>query len=306
MKIIVSNVAVLVTFALVGWILSKMKIVSSQNVKLLSALEVWLFLPCKTFQGFRTNFTTVYLSEKYMLLVASAAILAILAVLNSLLVPLVVKDRYRQKIVRYSLTVPNYGYFGYALAEGIWGELALLNVLIFAMPISVYTYTEGYRLLMNKEKVSLRRMINPVFCAVLIGCLFGLMGWNLPPVFDSVVEKSAACMSPVSMLLTGILISEYPIKQMLKKRSVYLITVLRLLVIPLVLGVLLRFVFTEEIVMTAVLLYAMPCGLNTIIFPTLVGEDCRMGASLAMVSTLCSMISVPICIQAAQWLCGTL
>lgn len=301
MEVVISNVAILASFSLIGWVLSKLHILNSEHVKLLSALEVWVFLPCKTFQGFASNFTIAYLSEKYPILIVSVVVLSALVALNRLLVPIVVKDSYQQNIIRYSLTVPNYGYFGYALVESIWGDLALLNMLIFALPISFYTYTEGYRMLTQKDRVSLKRLINPVFVAVLLGCVFGLMQWELPAVLNSIAEKSAACMAPISMLLSGIMISEYPIREIIKSKSAYVISAMRLLVIPLVLCFVLQFFCQKELVLVAVLLYAMPCGMNTIIFPSMIGEDCRPGASLALISTLCSLITIPICVRMVEW-----
>jgi predicted permease len=50
----------------------------------------------------------------------------------------------------------------------------------------------------------------------------------------------------------------------------------------------------REVAKSAALVLAMPCGLNTIIFPKLVGEDCEIGASLACVSTILSCISIPL------------
>jgi len=303
MKVVISNVAILVIFSLIGWILRKKNILSGENLKLLSVLEVWVFLPCKTFQGFASNCNVPYLSEKYLIIVVSIVILTVLVILNRWLVPMVVKGDYRQKIVRYSLTVPNYGYFGYALIESIYGELALLDMMMFALPISFYTYTEGYRMLTNQKTVSLRRIVNPVFISILIGCVFGLTQWELPLILNDVVNKSAACMAPVSMLLAGIMIAEYSTKEILRNKAAYGIAILRLLGIPMMLCLVLSPFFAREIMLVAVLFYAMPCGMNTIIFPNLIGEDCKLGASLAMISTVASLITIPLCVQVIEFLC---
>jgi predicted permease len=43
-------------------------------------------------------------------------------------------------------------------------------------------------------------------------------------------------------------------------------------------------------------LYAMPCGMNTIVYPKLVEKDCRLGAATVLVSTVLSLITIPLCI----------
>ena len=44
-------------------------------------------------------------------------------------------------------------------------------------------------------------------------------------------------------------------------------------------------------------LFAMPCGLNTIVFPRLVGEKCEIGAGLAFISSILSLITLPLLVQ---------
>jgi len=75
----------------------------------------------------------------------------------------------------------------------------------------------------------------------------------------------------------------------------------RLILIPLALCFALTPFIDKEILMIVVLLYSMPCGLNTIVFPQMVGEDCRPGASMAMLSTLACLFTIPFCMQVLAW-----
>lgn len=303
METIISNVAILAAFVLIGWLLGKRNIVNSQHAKILSALTVWIFLPCKSFKGFVSSFTLKYLSEKYQIILSSLAVMVALVTITWLLVPKVVKDSYQQKIIRYSLTLSNYGHFGYAFIESVWGPQMLLNALMFGLPFSCYAYTEGYRLLTNQDKISLKRIVNPVVVAMFAGCLVGLSGIRLPVVLTSVVEKASSCVAPISMLLTGIMVSDFSLKDIFRSRSAYIVCAFRLLIIPFLLCFILHYIFPKEIVMITVLMQAMPCGLGPIIFPNLVGEDCHTGAALAMLSTIGSLVTIPVCVQMVECLC---
>ena len=302
MQAMFENVAVLLIFAFIGWFLGKRHILSCQNLKLLSVLEVWVFLPCNALRSFSSNFTVAYFREKYPLLVLSVVILTFFSTATSIIIPKLVKDPYRQNIFRYSLITPNYGYVGYALVQGVYGELMLLNAQLFALPLSVFTNSAGYRMLTNSGKVSWKKMISPSIVAILIGCVLGLTGWGLPSVLANVVGKGAACMGPISMLLAGITISEFPLSQLLKDKSAYLISAFRLVIIPVTLALVLSRFMSRDAVLVAVLIYACPCGLNTIVYPKLVGQDCRPGASMAMISTLSALLTLPLCVQLLDWL----
>ena len=52
----------------------------------------------------------------------------------------------------------------------------------------------------------------------------------------------------------------------------------------------------DDVVIPALMMYAMPCGLNTIIVPRLIGEDCKPGAALALLSNLLACVTVPLCV----------
>ena len=104
-------------------------------------------------------------------------------------------------------------------------------------------------------------------------------------------------MGPISMLLTGITVSQFRMKALIVNIRAYIVTAVRLVVVPVVLALLLRVVGLGFAVTAAVCIFAMPCGLNTIVYPQLVGEDFKNGASLALLSTAFSLITIPLCLN---------
>jgi len=304
MQALIENVFVLIFFAFAGWFLGTRHILSSQNSKLLSVLEIWVFLPCNMLKSFSKNFTLSYFREKYPLIILSACLVVSLMLLNAFLVPKFVKGKYQQNVLRYSLTAPNYGYVGYPLIQSVYGDLMLLNAQVFAIPMSVYTSSEGYRLLTNGDSVSLKKIINPTLVAIIVGATLGLTGVQLPNVVNTIIANGSSCMGPISMLLAGITISDYDIKELLRNKTSYIVTLFRLLLIPLTLCVILKSFVSKDILMIVVLIYCMPCGLNTIVFPKMIGEDCRPGASMAMISTVACLVTIPLCMQILEWIAG--
>lgn len=295
MFIVMQQVLLLILFAAVGYILCKAGKVNSAHTKLLSALQVYVFLPCTVVNTYSANFTVPYIREKYPLLLASFVVMGIMIVVGNVLSKMLAEEGYLRAVYCYSLTVSNYGFFGYPLVSGLFGELMLQNAMIFALPISMYTYTLGYAML-TKTKFSPKRFFNPVMTASVIGAVIGLSGLELPYVLDSLVSKSAACMAPVGMLLAGMVISEFDFPALLKGKNNYIVAGLRLLVIPCAIAGSLKLLGFEDIVIPALMMHAMPCGMNTIVFPRLLGEDCSTGASLTLITSLLACITVPICV----------
>ena len=81
---------------------------------------------------------------------------------------------------------------------------------------------------------------------------------------------------------------------LIKNRKTYIIVFLRLIAIPCAIGAVLLPFGNPVLTQSAVLLFAMPCGLNTIVFPKLVDENCEIGASLAFVSNILACFTIPL------------
>ena len=295
MTVVFEQVLMLVLFAAAGYVLCKKHLSDSKHTKLLSTLEIYVFLPGTVFNTFSKNFTVAYLREKYVLVLISAAVLVIVAVSMHFFSKVLTKDDYRRSVYTYSLSIPNYGYMGYALAGSLFGSETLLNVMIYALSLSMYVYTIGYCML-TKTKLNLKKLLNPVLISMGIGMVVGLVGWQPPALVSTMAEKAAACMAPVSMLLTGMVISEYRFRELLRNKMNYLVSGLRLVALPCLIAGALRLLRLEVAVIPALMIFCMPCGLNTVVFPRMIGEDCETGASLAVISSLASCLTIPLCV----------
>lgn len=296
MLIILEQVAVLLLFCVIGFILAKKNILKPEKGDLLSGMLVYVFMPATCFSTCASNCTVEYITVKYPLILVSAGLLLVIILLAKVSVRFMGKPCYLRDIYEYSLIIPNTGYIGYPLALGLYGSQGLLDMLIFGLPLILYTYTIGYNLLTDrrKEKFSLKKVLTPVTIAMALGCVVGLSGIKLPNMFTQVVEKSAACLAPIGTLLMGMSISEFPFKQMLEDKRIYFITAMRLLAIPVAVFVILKLGRWEFALVPAICSYAMPCGINSIIFPKLIGQDCHNGAGLVLVSTILSVITIPV------------
>ena len=298
MLTVLRQLFVLYTFLGLGFFFGRWKKGQTEHTGLLSFLLVNLFLPAKVFGTFSKNFTVSYLRDNSLTVLASLSLLAILALLSLPLSRLLSKSPFERNVYRYSLTVSNYAYMGYVLAEELFGEQGLTDLILFCIPFAIYTYTVGYALLTGKG-VTWRRVVNPMMIAVLCGMVIGLSGISVPAVFSQVLSSASACVGPLSMLLTGMTLSTFALRELVTDGRAYIFSALRLLILPLfVLGLCLLGEMTgllpPSVLPAAVMMACMPCGLNTIVFPKLVGEDCKIGARLALLTHLFSCLTIPV------------
>lgn len=293
MLTIFEQVFILFLFAAIGYFLCKIRVLKAEYAQLLSGLLVYVFLPCNNFNSFASGFTIAYIKESYLLLLISLGVTILIAIFAFFISRVLSKKSYERGIYEYSLTASNFGYMGYALAESIFGTLGLRNFIMYTIPLTIYVNSYGFCRL-TKRSFSIKKLFNPPTVAMLVGAIWGLFSIPLPEMGWGFLQKSAGCMAPCSMLLMGIVVSQFSLKSLLKEKKVYIITCFRLLLIPIAIGGILMLFCQESIVQIAVLAYVMPCGLNTIVFPRLVNEDCHIGAGLAVVSTVLACITIPL------------
>ena len=293
---IFGQVFIMVAFFLTGYVLCKTKLLSSEHSKPLSVLLIYVFFPLMSFKTFSVQFTVDYLQEKSMLLIVSAVLIPVLAIVSRLISKLLGGNHYEQDVNTYSISTPNIGYMGYPLAEAVYGTGGMLDCMMFGLPMTIYINTVGYNMLTSgkKQKSIWSKIFTPGMIGILVGCFVGIIGLKLPATVMDIAQMGSNCVAPVSMLLTGIALSEFPIKKLLSNKTVYIICVLRLVLVPLVVWGLVKVCGFQSVLIPAVLLYAMPCGMNTIVFPKLVDNDCELGAGTVLISTAISLITIPL------------
>ena len=293
MVLVFEQLFILYIFLFAGWLIGKIKKDKAPHADILSVLLVNLLLPCKVFNTFSKNFTVSYFKEKYSLLIASVILISVLLVLAFFLSKALTKKPYERKVYRYSFAITNYSYLGYVLIESVFGEATLTGFIFFGIPFIIYTYTFGYALLTGGKK-PLKRLLNPITVSIILGMIFGLAGISLPEVLSKAVSMASACVGPTSMLLTGITLSTFALGELLLDKKAYIFSALRLIIIPGMVYLVFRLLGINEVLPMALIITCMPCGLNTIVFPRLIGEDCKPGARLALISHVFALATLPL------------
>ncbi len=180
---------------------------------------------------------------------------------------------------------------GLPLVQAIF-PVEVLNFLLFILPINIYLYSIGYCSLI-KTKLTFKKLINPPLIAIALGALFGLSGLTLPQFAVDFLSTASAPMGPCTMLILGMTLSEYSFVKLLKQPMNYVISAMRLVIIPAAMVLILKLLGITNAIIPALVAYSMPCGLNTVVFPKLVDEDCETGAALALISTGLSLATIP-------------
>jgi len=304
-----NQTAFLFLFIAAGYILSRWKFVPQNAQTVLSKLENTFFIPALVLGTFIDNFTVQTITVAWKLLLGSLA-LAILAIgLSLLCVRFCSKDKYERNIYTYGLCFSNFGFMGNAVVSALFPHI-FLEYLIFTLPLWTLIYLWGVPVLLmggSAEKQTLaqraKSFVNPMFAGMLLGVLIGLTNMPVPQFVSSAVSAAGSCMSPVAMLLTGMTIAQFNLREVLRIKGIYLVTALRLIVFPLLfLGVMVLIPMPEVFATCAICSLAMPLGLNTIIIPSALGKDTKVASGMALVSHVLSCLTIPVVFMLFQYM----
>ena len=315
------QVLVMLFFIAAGYVMERKKALPSDAAKTLSSLLTHFILPAYVAYNLSSSITLQCLSSYAIYLLAGLVCLALFVGIAWLLSVLFGRLFSERRLLLYIFAFSNYSYFGYPLIEAVYGAEMLASVLVFVIPFTIFIYTAGVYMIapkharvvrgrdgrpaMETKKTRHSLHIQPVIPALIFGIAMGLAGVDLTggsnvfvlAAFGKILLAAKNCMSPLSMLLTGLVLARYTLKELFSSWKRAVLALVRLVLIPgIVLGMcmLLRLVTGlngPEYLLIPVIIAAMPVGMNIVIFRE---EDGEESAQVVFLSLLFSVATVPL------------
>lgn len=196
---------------------------------------------------------------------------------------------------RYTLAFPNVAFIGYPVVSALFGPEALFYAVILVLPFNLMTFTLGPLMLTGAKRFSLRQMFSPCVVASILALILALGRLRPPAMIGEALEFVGGVTVPLSLLFVGSLLAGMPLGRMLASPRLWILTAVRLLALPAVLCFLLRWMGTDPLILgVAVTQMAMPAAVNGSILCMEYGGDAECMAQITFVSTLASIVTIPI------------
>lgn len=280
-------VIVLFIILLIGLLLGKMKVINKESSSTLSFLVINVAMPMLIVSSCNLEFNEQTKNEAIWLI-----IMAVAAFLFSILLAQLI---FKNAVPKCATVFSNAGYMGLPVLNSILGAEGLFLGAIFQMVFHVFTWTYGISLFTksNKFKDSLKKMFNPSLVAVAICIALMLTGWKVPSVIKSVLEIVGGLTTPLSMLLIGATLSHVNFKEIIRVKEIYIVTALRLFIIPAFVLLFLLFPNIPKVsVYVVFIINAMPSAAITGILAMKYKNDENLASSIVAFSTLISIVTL--------------
>lgn len=296
-----SPMMVMVVCILIGFLLRKFRLMPENSAAVLSKLEIYVLLPARVLSSFLTYCTVESILSQYKVVLYSAVATVLAVAMGIPLARLFSKKRDERVIYQYSLMIANFGYLGNAIVPEIMGDAALYSYMLYSLPLNIMLYSWAFHTLVPEEKRKhqsvFRKLMNPTMIAMIVGLILGISGLSvhMPGFVTASMKNLSGCMGPVSMILTGFIIGGYDIGGLLKNKRVYIVTFLRLIVLPCILVAVLWLLGADKTTLLLTLIaFGSALGLNTVVVPAAYDGDTRTGASMAMISHVLAGVTIPL------------
>ena len=274
-----------------GYILYRNKTVNDDTTSRLSNILLTITTPCMIAGSFNQAFSVEKLQGLLVSFVLSIGIYTLNIILSNIMYP---KHKQTEK---FSFAFSNAGFLGIPLVTGLLGTEAVFYLAPFISLFYVYAWTYGVVLMSgDKKAVTLKKIIyNPCIWGMLIGIVIFLLPVKpFTPVMEA-VSTLGAMTTPLAMIILGAYMAKTNLLSMFANLKAYQACIYRLILSPVVVIFLFKFLPSAYHEVRTVLLIAAsaPVAVLAPIFAQMFDKDTDYGSQIVCLSTILCLITMP-------------
>lgn len=298
---VLTQVIILLILILLGALLTKVKMLNGETVKGMTDLVLYIVTPCVIVKSFIREFDPA-LTKKLLISFAIAFCAHFGYIILSHLL-LHSKNKAQEKVMRFGAVFANCGFMAVPLLEALVGDLGVFYGTAFIAVFNILVWSYGI-LIMSDDRKALtpeKLIVNPGIIGTAIGLIIFFFNIPIPKVIFEPVSFMAALNTPLPMIIIGYHLANSKLIDGLRNIKAVIAMVLRLLVFPsLVLGVMYLCGIRGEVLVACTISASVPTAANTTMFASKFGADTSLSVSMVSLSTIFSLITIPIIVTIAK------
>ena len=308
-NVIISQMIILFLILTLGYFIFKIKLVDDNFTKQLSALVIKVTMPALLLSS------VLDITERQPLRdvltsfgIAVALFFIVMPIVGFLLAKLFRVKRNSTGLYVFMATFSNVGFMGFPVISALAGEVGLFYAAIYNLVFNVAVFTLGVWLV-NHDKdgessgFDIKLLMSPGVIAALLAIALYFMNIKLPVLLSDTIRSVGSITSPSAMLIIGCTLAKMDVKTVFSDWRLYPWTLIKQIVIPILLWIPLAMIIKNEILLTVTfILFLMPVANNAVLFANTYNGDEELAARSVFLTTLFSLLTVPICVWAVQFI----
>ena len=301
---ILGQMATLFFVIAIGYIVKKAKVMDEVMDKKLSSLILNTALPAMILGSVLTADELPGPIDILITMGLACASFAVMTALALLVTKLLGIHDGHKGVFRFMLTFGNVGFIGFPVLTAIFGSSALIYGSIFNLPFNFLVFTMGVWFIAQdsgrgaKVKMGLKTFLTPANIACLVAIVLTLANVHSVPVLGDAAETLGSFTTPGALLIIGSSLANLPVKGLIGGPRLWIASLVRLVVAPVVVWALFRMLpIDATLIDIMVVLCAMPVATNGTMLCYQYGGDSRTMAQGTFVTTVLSILSIPILVM---------
>lgn len=309
-NIVITQIAILAVVVVIGAIAAKLKVFTSDSKDVLSKVIFNISLPLMLFTNFfRLEATPRLIANSLTVLAISGLVIFFLLLIGWLAARIFKLQGAEAAVFKTHSMFGNTIFLGFPLITALYGFEGLLYASMYQLISSIIMWTAGVIVLSHGNgiswKKSLLKVVNPNTIATLIGLALFLLSIKIPDIILKPMTELGAANTWLSMLYIGAMLVFSNVSGMLRKKSLYIISLNRLVIGPALLISLFYLIgsvagFAPDKLVTSVIILeaSMPCMATVVIMAKEFGSDDSLAVGNVFVSTIFSILTLPLVVMA--------
>lgn len=287
-----------------GYLIVKTGLVRDDDSKVLSKIILYLIVPCVIINAFQVDYTTDTVKGLLIAFAASVMTQVILLVVISVAGRRLHLNEVEVASVYYS----NSGNLIVPIVTFILGQEWVLYGCVFMSVQLVFLWTHCKKIISREASYDWKKIIlNINMISIFIGVVLFFTKIRLPEIIGNTLASVGTMIGPASMIVTGMLFAGMNLKQIFANKRVYFITFLRLIAVPLIALVLIKFsnlasfsADGNKIMLIVFLAIITPSASTVTQMCQVYGNDSKYASAINVMTTLLSIITMPVMVMLFQ------
>lgn len=271
----------------------KTKVITVEGTDILSGIVVKLVLPLYLFNAIASSDLGIGSREVFYAIFLSAVMYLMCGLVGFVLVPLLRPAVEDKPVYIFELMCGNVTYVGIPACTAALGSTAAFYASLMNIPFSLLCFSVGVFLLSGK--LTFRKALNPAFVAGAFAVIVYLFKLPVPKIVIEGAGFVGQIAAPCAMLIIGSVLADLSLNELFSDWRVIIYCVIRLLLLPALTAFFTDLLQVDTVLRGClILLSAMPAATNTTMLCTIYGGNSRLSAKLISISTILSMITIPL------------
>ena len=292
-------VAVMLLYAVPGFLLIKTKLVKSEHIPSFSKLLLFVCQPCLTIY----SFGKVAFSLESLKNLGICFLITLILQLGMIMLYFFLFRKKRNdiiwRIINLAAVLSNCGFLGVPVLEALLPDHpeALAYSSIFAITMNLIGWSVGmYIISLDKSYIKPRKMLlNPGTVGFAVALVMYFFSIKLPMQLDSMLTLLGRMSTPLCMIIMGMRLATANIKQVFCDPRQYLAVVLNQIAMPFIAFGIMYFLPISPILKTAVVILSS-CPVASMVqnYAEIIGQGNDKGANMVLLGTMTSIVTVPL------------